>query len=454
MRMIKNSLSAKVFLWVLCALTLCSFFIYGLVMLIIPRQYTSLTNARVERAAMALAWELDNTQSASASQQIYDFCIENHTTALLITGDQMTAFGEASNTENENTASVSFALRFSDLSTDSVLTVITSASTAEEITATFLRLLPFAAVLILIISLFSAWFCGRLIVRPVLRISRVSKRMAQLDMTWHCETTRTDELGTLANSLNILSQRLSRAMDELKAANVQLRADVAASRALEKQRRDFFAAASHELKTPVTILKGQLESMALGIGDYKNHEKYFPQALATVEAMERLVQEILIIAKMEFGIAETDFVIRPIAPILSACIAELLPLAEEKQITIKVGKLDESVGIPIQEPLFRKAVSNILSNAVRHSPNGQLVTVTLTEDKLTVENTGVRISEDAPLFTPFYRADQSRNRKSGGSGLGLYLIKTILDWHGLAYRLENSENAVLFTLFLNQNKTE
>ncbi len=333
---------------------------------------------------------------------------------------QLVSFGET--TETENTASVSFVLRFSDLSENSVLTIITSASAAGEITDAFLGLLPYASALVSMISLLSAWLCSRLIVRPVLRLCHVSKRMAQLDMTWRCETGRSDELGILANSLNTLSQRLNQAMDKLKNANARLREDIAASRELEKQRRDFFAAASHELKTPVTILKAQLESMALGIGDYRNHEKYLPQALATVESMEGLFQEILTIAKMEFGIIGVGFTSQSLAPILRAC------MAEEKKITLTERTMDESVRAPIHEALFQKAISNILSNAVRHSPTGQHVAVALTEDALTVENTGVRIAEDDPLFTPFYRADQSRNRKSGGSGLGLYLVKTILDW--------------------------
>lgn len=140
---------------------------------------------------------------------------------------------------------------------------------------TFLKILPLVIALILLISALSAWFCSRLIVSPVLNISSVSKRMAQMDMTWHCETGRTDELGTLADSLNTLSTRLAQAMGELETANAQLREDIAAARTLEKQRRDFFAAASHELKTPITILKGQLENMALGIGDYKTMKSIF-----------------------------------------------------------------------------------------------------------------------------------------------------------------------------------
>lgn len=454
MRNVKNSLSAKVFLWVMCALTLCSLLIYALVMVIIPRQYATLTNARVEQDVTQFAGEIDGMDYASARDEIYSFCIENHVTAMLIAGDQTVLFGgETEMEEAENTSSISVTLHLPDIPGNSVLTVISSGSTAREIADTFLHMLPFAAVLIVLISALSAWFCSRVIVKPVLEISSVSKRMAQMDMTWHCETERSDELGTLANSLNTLAQRLTQAMGELEAANARLREDITISRTLEKQRRDFFAAVSHELKTPVAILKGQIESMMLGIGDYKNHEKYLPQALAAVERMERLIREILTVTKMESGIPESAFAEEALAPILRTCIAEIEPLAEEKRITIDTRQIKEAVSVRVNKPLFQKAISNILSNAVRYSPEGQRVTVALTEAELTVENTGVTIAEeDLPsLFTPFYRAERSRSRKSGGSGLGLYIAKTILDLHGFLCRIENAGNAVRFTIFLNQN---
>ena len=99
------------------------------------------------------------------------------------------------------------------------------------------------------------------------------------------------------------------------------------------------------------------------------------------------------------------------------------------------------------ERLLEKVFSNVLSNAVAYSPMGATVTVALQDGIFSVENTGVHIEEKdlAHLFTPFYRVDKSRNRNSGGSGLGLYIVKTILDHHDVAYSMENTENGVRFT---------
>lgn len=169
--------------------------------------------------------------------------------------------------------------------------------------------------------------------------------------------------------------------------------------------------------------------------------------------MEQLIREILAISKMESGVPESSFAKEALSPILQTCITEAKPLATEKQIMIDTQQISETASAYINKQLFQKAVSNILSNAVCYSPPGQRVTIALTQNVFTVENTGVTIAkEDLPsLFSPFYRVEQSRNRKSGGSGLGLYIVKTILELHGFRYKMENADNAVRFTICLNQN---
>lgn len=457
MQRIRNSLSAKVFLWVAGALALCSFLIYGLVMLTLPKQYSALALSRIAAETDQLVLEIAGADYDSARERIYDFCIQNQAAAVLTTGEETVVFGSGAGLQGaKDSYSVSMVLPFSDRVESGILTVVAASSATAEIAHSFLRLFPLAAVAILALSALSAWACSRLLVGPVLQISSVSERMAQMDLTWHCPSERTDELGTLARSLNTLSERLTEAMGELESANAQLRRDVDASRRLEEERRNFFAAASHELKTPLAIIKGQLESMALGIGDYQNHEKYFPQVLAVVARMERLIREILLISKMESGVPDSSFAVEPLAPLLQACLTELEPLAQERQIRLECGPISPSVSVRINRQLFQKAITNILSNAICYSAAGQCVTVALTACELTVENTGASIAEeDLPsLFAPFYRADPSRSRESGGSGLGLFLVKTILERHGFPYRIENVENAVRFTMILNQNKTE
>ena len=120
-------------------------------------------------------------------------------------------------------------------------------------------------------------------------------------MTWQCKINRTDEIGILANSLNSMSQNLSDTMLKLETANRQLKQDMEHIDELNKQRQYFFATASHELKTPITIIKGQVESMIMEIGRYKDTRTILPETLKEIENMEQLVKEILSISKLEMN---------------------------------------------------------------------------------------------------------------------------------------------------------
>lgn len=446
---IKNSLSAKTFLWIAGLLILCSLFIYGIVMIFLPQSYTVVSSNRIEAEVKELTELLPQTTFEQAKEAIDQFCQNNHAAAVLSGTDTELRFGSVDYLENQKAEAITSAeeIQFADTNESYLISITAWVSAGNELTMAFLELFPLLLVLIVAISALGAFLCSRILVRPVLEISRVSKRMANLDMTWECKVNRTDELGVLANSLNLMAKRLDAAMKELEYANQKLREDMEQITELSRQRRDFFAAASHELKTPITILKGQIESMILGIGKYKDAGNILPGTLKEVENMERLVKEILTISKIEMeGLSgKTEQV--PLTDIIKKVTETLLPLARERQVTIH-SKLAEDVTVWGNTSLLEKTVHNILSNALRHSPEGADVFISLTPSALTVTNTGISIPKEdlSVLFTPFYRVEKSRNKSTGGSGLGLYLVKTILELHGFWYHVGNTEQGVEFTV--------
>lgn len=446
---IKNSLSAKVFLWIAGLLVLCSLFIYGIVMIFLPQSYTVVSSNRIEAEMKELTEMLPQTTFEQAKKAIDQFCQNNHAAVVLSGRDTELSFGSVDHLDNQKGEVITSVeeIQFADTNESYLISITALVSAGNELTMAFLELFPLLLILIVAISALGAFLCSRILVRPVLEISRVSKRMANLDMTWECKVDRTDELGVLANSLNLMAKRLDVAMKELEHANQKLREDMEHITELSRQRRDFFAAASHELKTPITILKGQIESMILGIGKYKDTGKVLPETLKEVENMERLVKEILTISKIEMdGLAGKAEPVS-LSDTLTKVTETLLPLAQERQITVH-SQLAEDVTVSGNVSLLEKAIHNILSNAIRHSPEGAEVFIHLTPSVLTVTNTGASIpEEDLPvLFTPFYRVEKSRNKSTGGSGLGLYLVKTILELHGFQYRVENTETGVVFTI--------
>ena len=183
---------------------------------------------------------------------------------------------------------------------------------------------------------------------------------------------------------------------------------------LNKQRQHFFATASHELKTPITIIKGQVESMIMEIGRYKDTRTILPETLKEIENMEQLVKEILSISKLEMNTMNHTELLS-LSNILKRVYKHLIPLANEKHIRIQKN-ISEDVMMMGNELLLEKAVHNIISNAIRHSPVGAKLGLELSFDSHLVRNSGVNIPDEDldKLFTPFYCVEKSHNKLSGG----------------------------------------
>lgn len=452
---IRNSLSIKVFLWVFSALILCSMLIYGIVLTVLPRQYRVTSNKQLYSNMEILVSKLQNMRYEEAAQEIYNFCIQNNSAAILRSEGGTLNFGEINTAGEQNVSISSFAalITFSESTTKYTLVVSSLPQTADLISVLMLRFLPAVLAIIFLLSFFSAFICSRVIVRPIARISQISKRMTSLDTIWTCDIKSNDEIGVLATSLNTMAGRLQETIKELTNANGRLKDDVEKFKTLETQRRNFFAAVSHELKTPLTILKGQIENMLLGYGDYQNHDKYLPEALKSTEDIEHLVREIITISKMESMDLQGTLQEVSLKLLTQGTVQAVLPLARDKDIRIHQN-IGTDIVISVNANLFKKALSNIIGNAVRHSLCGEHIFISLqpcgNAVALVIENTGASIPEDdlPHLFTPFYRADKSRSKATGGSGLGLYIVKTILDLHGMAHGIRNTEQGVAFFLYI------
>lgn len=437
---IRSSLSAKVFLWVFAALTVCSVFLYGILLTVLPKQYQITSDRQIEQNTEVLVSDLQEYSYEDGIRKIYDFCIQNNSTAILM-GDQETlSFGEIRSKElTTGTTSMGASVTFSDRGTEYMLVVSSVTRTADWISWLMVRFLPAVFGIIFLLSALSAWLCSKVIAAPVAELSEISRQMTLSDSGRKCEVRSSDEIGMLASSLNAMADRQRAAMEKLEMA--------------DRQRASFFAAASHELKTPLTILKGQLENMILGCGDYRNHEKYLPEAFKTAEDIELLVKEILSISKMEHMDLQNSLQEISLRASLKETAEAILPIAWEKQIRIHQN-MEEDVRLSVNKNLWNKALSNIIGNAVRHSPAGGQVFISLKKagegTVLVVENTGVSIAEEelVRLSEPFYRRDPSRSRSTGGSGLGLYIVKTILDLHGMDFCMENTERGVAVSVNL------
>ena len=309
---ISESIQAKTFLSMLALLLACCIIIYAVVMVFLPKNYQTELESQATSDFYRLMETLERSGWEEGSEEILAFSMKNNATVRITDTDGSDVFSvNYADPENweETDRTMSCSATFQEgwqtyqVSADISLVAV---SQSYEI---LLMLIPLIAVVILLISVLAALVCSRYFSRPLIHICSVAKRMTSLDMTWKCEVKQRDEIGVLADSLNELSERLNNALVSLQDANEQLHKDIEREREQEKQRIDFFTAVSHELKTPIAIIKGELEGMIYQVGEYKDRDAYLRHCMKTVNDMERIVKDILSAARMggsDFKLERTD----------------------------------------------------------------------------------------------------------------------------------------------------
>ncbi|MGL5354181.1 MAG: sensor histidine kinase [Clostridium sp.] len=307
---------------------------------------------------------------------------------------------------------------------------------------------PFAFLTILVVAITISIFYSRRISNPLIKIKEAAEGMAALDFTRKLPSMGNDEIGELASSLNVMNSKLDKSFTELDDVNKKLQIEIDKERKIEKERREFIATISHELKSPITIISGQIEGMSYNIGKYKDRDKYLKESYLVIEKMRELVSELLDISKRD----KDDFKLNIEKINLSKLVKEILRenyyFIELKELKLQED-ISEEVWIECDKLLLKKAISNIIKNAVQHSPANENIFVELNNSNLIVKNSGVQIdeAESKEIFKAFYRIDKARNRKDGNTGLGLYIVKTILDKHkNINYNIESSDNEVTFVI--------
>jgi len=474
---IKDKLGTKIFLGIGLSLLISCILIFGMLRIVMPLTYEYHLSAQLMSNSNELILALEQTPQDQWEHLLTSFSIENgasinigngigsiavvNPTNYFVSYSFSSSFGvgifhdidvqENNLTDIMDISSLSIVQDFWSGGTAYTITVFGDMVTRSvmQVTDIFTEVFPYVLALILFISFVTAFVYSRILAKPIVKISNVSKRMANLELTKRCDTSRSDEIGILANNLNEMAEKLSASMDELKNANEKLQADIKKEREHERRRRDFFTAISHELKTPVTILKGELDGMILNIGKFKNRDKYLQEAYKTSESIEKLVREIMTLAKLDTICLQLDVI--QLSEITDKVIDVYETIIQNKQIKVSY-KYDKNAIVKADKIQMKTVISNIIGNAVKHSPKQCLVDISIikNDDKvlLSVQNSDIKISsEELPLlWEPFYRTDKSRSRDTGGSGLGLYIVKTILDIHGFSYQFESTETGMMFTI--------
>ncbi|MGE8054447.1 ATP-binding protein [Bacillus mycoides] len=313
----------------------------------------------------------------------------------------------------------------------------------------------YALIIVFLVIILLSFYYSKIIVKPLIKINRVTKKMANFDFSEKLPVTADDEIGGLSSGINTLSVNLKDRIDRLNVANTKLQQDIERERQLEKTRKEFISGVSHELKTPLSVIRSFAEGIQDGVS--KDTTYYTNVILEETDNMNRLIVEMLELAKLESGTYKLEMSTFSIGELIQQVYAKLLFSMEEKHLQVDIHA-DSSLFVKANRSRIEQVVVNLLSNAIRYTPDGEKIHVSIieTEDtvKIKIENTGNPIPEESleKIWDRFYRLDASRSRHTGGTGLGLSIVKNILDLHHAEYGVYNTTNSVVFYFNLQKVK--
>ncbi len=301
----------------------------------------------------------------------------------------------------------------------------------------------------MIMSVFLSYIVSRIVTRPLLRINTIAAQMAKLDFSSYIEVTTDDEIGHLSQSLNTLSMNLQDSMEELKLANKELQKDIEKERALEQMRRSFVSGASHELKTPIGIIKGFAEGIRDGIA--ADRVEYFIDViLEETDKMDALVRDMLELSRMEQNPNNLELEVFECREFIHTTCQKFVPQIRERGLLFEKNLMSGPVYVEADRRRMEQVLTNGISNALRYSKRKARMRLSAiikhNTVRITIFNEGDPIPEDhlRHVWDRFYRVDPSRSKESGGSGLGLSIVREILVQHDVAFGIENHEDGVVF----------
>ena len=331
---------------------------------------------------------------------------------------------------------------------DMVIEMYYSADLIEENAAIASTVTFYLCILVMVVLITTSIRVGVMVFMPLKNMIANTKRMANLDFSAKCPPYKIKDLNELSKSINTLSNSLSDALEKLKTENRKLETDILYERKLEKARRSFISNVSHELKTPIAIIKGYAEGMKMGIG-CDSTEEFCDIIIDESDKMNNLIIRLMEYMKLYSGAYKLYSSEFNLVEVLGSCAESLQPKMDEKEITLDFNVSPEFFA-ESDALMIQNIFSNYLSNAISHAEFDKIISVTA-EDigksyRVRVFNTGKQIpgTDIENIWQSFYRADKSHSREEGRFGLGLSFVATIQQMTGEKYGVENKTDGVEF----------
>ena len=314
---------------------------------------------------------------------------------------------------------------------------------------------------ILIIGVIAAYIFSSYITKPIQQLSDIAERMSNLDFDVKYHGKDKSEIGVLGNSMNNMSKKLEENISQLKSANKELQRDIDRKVKMEEVRTEFLSNVSHELKTPIALIQGYAEGLKEGISDDpESMDFYCDVIIDEAGKMNNMVKKLLTLNQIEFGNEELVMERFDIIELITSIVNANELRASQKGIQIEFNQRDEHIDVWSDEYKIEEVVTNYITNAINHCDFENRIEVSVErigdDVRVHVFNTGKNIpEEDIPnIWQKFYKVDKARTREYGGNGIGLSIVKAIMDRHNKECGVVNKENGVEFWFRLDCNNSE
>ena len=306
---------------------------------------------------------------------------------------------------------------------------------------------------ILIVGIISAFVVSTYITRPIKQLSDIAERMSEMDFDARYEGSDKGEIGLLGKSMNNMSEKLEHNIAELKKANLELKKDIDKKEKLEIMRTDFLSNVSHELKTPIALIQGYAEGLKEGITDDPESMGFYCDVIMDeANKMNTMVKRLLTLNQIEFGNDEPDMERFNINELIASVVDANAIRAGQKNMSIVFNNRNEQNFVWADEYKTEEVLTNYISNALNHCDGKQAIEVRTSKSEdgatltVTVYNSGRNIAEEdlERIWEKFYKTDKARTREYGGNGIGLSIVKAIMESMGQEYGVRNVSDGVEF----------
>lgn len=324
---------------------------------------------------------------------------------------------------------------------------------SAQITNRFFVMISVGAIVFSIIVII---ILSRSISRPIRSLSEISFKMSELDFeAKYVPTPHTSrEIDELGMSVNELSETLEKTISELKTANVSLQQDIAKKEQIDEMRKEFLSNVSHELKTPLALIQGYSEGLKECINDdAESRDFYCDVIMDEADKMNKMVKKLLTLNQLEFGNDTVEMARFDITELIDGVLQSSSIMAAQKKVNIQFFK-DGPVYVWGDEFKVEEVITNYLTNAMNHADGERRIEISFSfHDNLvrtSVFNTGEQIPQEDldKIWVKFYKVDKARTREYGGSGIGLSIVKAIMESFHQKCGVINRENGVEFWMEL------